>query len=137
MLHKKRLGLFIPVFLMFLMAVVMFGFHTLQAHAVNNGLALTPPMGWNNYNHFGCNVGRLCSLIVTRPHPISRSTGATLVSLVAPAYVISGHIATSVHSTGAIQRTLPGMEWSCSKFLLAAAVDQHRHQHLSSLLPPK
>ncbi|MBA2394201.1 MAG: cellulose binding domain-containing protein [Ktedonobacteraceae bacterium] len=57
MLHKKRLGLFIPVFLMFLMAVVMFGFHTLQAHAVNNGLALTPPMGWNNYNHFGCNVG--------------------------------------------------------------------------------
>lgn len=24
------------------------------AHAADNGLALTPPMGWNTYNHFGC-----------------------------------------------------------------------------------
>ena len=23
---------------------------------VDNGLALTPPMGWNSWNHFGCNV---------------------------------------------------------------------------------
>lgn len=23
---------------------------------LNNGLALTPPMGWNSWNHFGCNV---------------------------------------------------------------------------------
>jgi alpha-galactosidase len=23
-------------------------------YAVNNGLARTPPMGWNSYNHFGC-----------------------------------------------------------------------------------
>src|SRR6185437_8048369 len=23
---------------------------------VDNGLARTPPMGWNSWNHFGCNV---------------------------------------------------------------------------------
>src|ERR1700760_4850513 len=26
------------------------------ALALNNGLALTPPMGWNDWNTFGCNV---------------------------------------------------------------------------------
>jgi alpha-galactosidase len=26
------------------------------AHAASNGLALTPPMGWNSWNHFGCNL---------------------------------------------------------------------------------
>src|SRR5712692_9589581 len=26
------------------------------AHALENGLALTPPMGWNSWNRFGCNV---------------------------------------------------------------------------------
>ena len=26
------------------------------AAAVNNGLALTPPMGWNGYNHYSHNV---------------------------------------------------------------------------------
>lgn len=26
-----------------------------SAHALNNGLALTPPMGWNTWNFFGCN----------------------------------------------------------------------------------
>ena len=25
-------------------------------HALTNNLALTPPMGWNSWNHFGCNV---------------------------------------------------------------------------------
>jgi len=25
-------------------------------HPVDNGLARTPPMGWNSWNHFGCNV---------------------------------------------------------------------------------
>ena len=24
--------------------------------ALDNGLALTPPMGWNSWNRFGCNV---------------------------------------------------------------------------------
>jgi len=26
------------------------------ARALENGLALTPPMGWNSWNRFGCNV---------------------------------------------------------------------------------
>ncbi|HLG75424.1 MAG TPA: malectin domain-containing carbohydrate-binding protein, partial [Ktedonobacteraceae bacterium] len=30
--------------------------NTRPAHALNNGVALTPPMGWNNWNHFGCNA---------------------------------------------------------------------------------
>ncbi|MGC1375342.1 MAG: glycoside hydrolase family 27 protein, partial [Anaerolineales bacterium] len=27
-----------------------------NAQALSNGLALTPPMGWNSWNNFGCNV---------------------------------------------------------------------------------
>lgn len=27
-----------------------------SAHALNNGVALTPAMGWNSWNHFGCNI---------------------------------------------------------------------------------
>ena len=27
-----------------------------RAHALDNGLALTPPMGFNDWNAFGCNV---------------------------------------------------------------------------------
>jgi alpha-galactosidase len=30
--------------------------HAAPAAALNNGLALTPPMGWNDWNSFGCNV---------------------------------------------------------------------------------
>ena len=56
-MHKKRLGLLITVSFMLFTAVIAFGVNIPQAHAVNNGLALTPPMGWNNYNHFGCSVG--------------------------------------------------------------------------------
>jgi hypothetical protein len=26
------------------------------AKAANNGLALTPQMGWNTWNHFGCSI---------------------------------------------------------------------------------
>ena len=26
------------------------------SRALDNGLALTPPMGWNSWNKFGCNV---------------------------------------------------------------------------------
>jgi len=35
-----------------------FGFHFCVplARALENGLALTPPMGWNSWNRFGCNV---------------------------------------------------------------------------------
>lgn len=24
--------------------------------SLDNGLARTPPMGWNSWNHFGCNI---------------------------------------------------------------------------------
>ncbi len=24
--------------------------------ALDNGLGLTPPMGWNSWNHFACNI---------------------------------------------------------------------------------
>ena len=27
----------------------------LCVHALDNGLGRTPPMGWNSWNHFGCN----------------------------------------------------------------------------------
>lgn len=27
-----------------------------SAHALSNDLALTPPMGWNSWNYFGCNI---------------------------------------------------------------------------------
>jgi alpha-galactosidase len=27
-----------------------------SANALDNGLAKTPPMGWNSWNHFGCNI---------------------------------------------------------------------------------
>ena len=30
--------------------------HAAPASALNNGLALTPPMGWNDWNAYGCNV---------------------------------------------------------------------------------
>jgi alpha-galactosidase len=30
--------------------------HAEDAHSVSNHLALTPPMGWNSWNKFACNV---------------------------------------------------------------------------------
>lgn len=32
------------------------GFPATAAHALNNGVARTPPMGWNSWNTFGCNI---------------------------------------------------------------------------------
>src|SRR5258707_11502157 len=36
--------------------LVMAGFSVPAAKAWDNGLALTPPMGWNSWNKFQCNV---------------------------------------------------------------------------------
>src|SRR5438046_7242462 len=36
------------------MAVVRGG--ASPGHPLDNGLARTPPMGWNSWNHFGCDV---------------------------------------------------------------------------------
>ncbi len=35
---------------------VLLGGSPASRAALGNGLALTPPMGWNSWNHFGCNV---------------------------------------------------------------------------------
>lgn len=32
------------------------GFAALQAQALDNGLGLTPQMGWNSWNKFACNI---------------------------------------------------------------------------------
>ena len=39
----------------FPIAIVLM-FAVVPAHALDNGLARTPPMGWNSWNRFGCNV---------------------------------------------------------------------------------
>lgn len=38
---------------------------------LDNGLARTPPMGWNSWNHFGCNVSE--ALTAKRPTPSWRA----------------------------------------------------------------
>jgi len=37
-------------------AALLFVFCAADAYALDNGLAKTPPMGWNSWNKFGCNV---------------------------------------------------------------------------------
>ena len=44
----------LPLLLITLLAAV--SFHAPPAMAFSNGVARTPPMGWNSWNHFGCNV---------------------------------------------------------------------------------
>src|SRR5262245_13559004 len=40
-----------------LLATIIFAFSFASAaRAWDNGVALTPPMGWNSWNKFGCNV---------------------------------------------------------------------------------
>lgn len=38
------------------LALASSAFITRGAHPLDNGLARTPPMGWNSWNHFGCDV---------------------------------------------------------------------------------
>jgi alpha-galactosidase len=37
-------------------AALLFVFSRVDIRALNNGLALTPPMGWNSWNKFGCKI---------------------------------------------------------------------------------
>ena len=39
-----------------LLCLLLFIFCFAEAHALDNGLAKTPPMGWNSWNKFACNV---------------------------------------------------------------------------------
>jgi alpha-galactosidase len=36
--------------------ILIFVFLIHASHQLNNGLGLTPQMGWNSWNHFGCNI---------------------------------------------------------------------------------
>jgi alpha-galactosidase len=60
-MRKMRTHAFLPIIALLLTlglgGFIAFGPNVQLTHAENNGLALTPPMGWNNYNHFGCAVG--------------------------------------------------------------------------------
>jgi alpha-galactosidase len=38
------------------LVVTLVGASAPSTHFVDNGLALTPPMGWNSWNHFACNI---------------------------------------------------------------------------------
>ncbi|GCF10950.1 RICIN domain-containing protein [Dictyobacter arantiisoli] len=65
-MQSKRLRLVITVVpLLLLLAVLTVGTNLSQAHAasatstivtINNGLASTPPMGWNDWNKYGCSI---------------------------------------------------------------------------------
>jgi alpha-galactosidase len=39
-----------------LVSLLLFAFCFTDVHAMDNGLAKTPPMGWNSWNKFACNV---------------------------------------------------------------------------------
>ncbi|UVI27405.1 NPCBM/NEW2 domain-containing protein [Paenibacillus spongiae] len=41
---------------LFTLVIGLLGFNYSQAYALDNGLAETPPMGWNGWNAFHCNV---------------------------------------------------------------------------------
>src|SRR5215475_10245573 len=51
-----KLSYFSKMTLAFSFALCCMAFDAPLAHAWDNGVALTPPMGWNSWNKFGCNV---------------------------------------------------------------------------------
>ena len=54
---RRRLARVLALLLLAGAAVWMVGGRSiLPAQALSNGLALTPPMGWNDWNAYGCNV---------------------------------------------------------------------------------
>ena len=56
-MYKKRFGLWAVTTIVLFMAVFAFGLSIPhRAYAVNNGLAVTPPMGWNDWNRYGCSI---------------------------------------------------------------------------------
>ena len=58
-MQRKRIPLWIAVILILFMSLFAFEtqvFRAQAAPAVNNGLAITPPMGWNDWNRYGCGI---------------------------------------------------------------------------------
>ncbi|MCY9666060.1 alpha-galactosidase [Paenibacillus alginolyticus] len=56
---RKKIHFIVQILLAFLLAmpIVLFGSIAPQtASALNNGLSPTPPMGWNSWNFYACNV---------------------------------------------------------------------------------
>jgi alpha-galactosidase len=45
--HISKIIMLKPLLLALLLAV---------SAPLDNGVGLTPPMGWNSWNHFGCNI---------------------------------------------------------------------------------
>lgn len=46
----------VTLLFLFTLVIGLLGFNHSQAYALENGLAKTPPMGWNGWNAFHCNV---------------------------------------------------------------------------------
>ena len=57
MMTKRPLGRLIRTICLGLLQVI--AWHTAPLLALTNGLALTPPMGWNSWNKFGTNVSEV------------------------------------------------------------------------------
>lgn len=55
-MQKKRFRVLIFIPIILIMVAFGFGLNIPHAYAVNNGLALTPPMGWNDWNRYGCSI---------------------------------------------------------------------------------
>jgi alpha-galactosidase len=36
--------------------IIILSTFLLLTQTLDNGVGLTPPMGWNSWNHFGCNI---------------------------------------------------------------------------------
>lgn len=54
-----------------------------QAHALSDGLALTPPMGWNSWNKFGCDIseGKIRAMADALVRTGLRDLGYTYVNI--------------------------------------------------------
>lgn len=53
-LRRRRLATALTAAL--LLSAAALGLQAPAAHALDNGVARTPPMGWNSWNTFGCNI---------------------------------------------------------------------------------
>jgi alpha-galactosidase len=49
-------SLFLKIILLFTSAIALLAICSSESRAWDNGAALTPPMGWNSWNKFGCKV---------------------------------------------------------------------------------
>ena len=53
---STSLGRFVRLSLPLIILVAAMGAARSDVHRQDNGVTRTPPMGWNSWNHFGCNV---------------------------------------------------------------------------------